>query len=102
MRSTPAAADQSTHEDLLRLVYELLDAHDDTARLASDLAEADPAWQIHLSYLRDLQRVGRGMLAQAVADSDAAPDDLALDAARAAVRRAVAGLTIASTLELPR
>jgi hypothetical protein len=50
------------HEQLIELVYELLDAHDDTARLA-----ADPdafRWQIHLAYLRDLQRTGRELLAR--------------------------------------
>jgi len=49
-------------EDLGQLVYELLDAHDDTARLAAELAD-DARWQAHLAYLRDLQRVGRAMLA---------------------------------------
>ena len=44
------------------LVYELLDAHDETARLASELAR-DLRWQVHLDYLRDLQRVGREELA---------------------------------------
>jgi hypothetical protein len=45
------------------LVYELLDAHVDTIRLARELDE-DPAWAAHLDYLRDLQRVGREALAQ--------------------------------------
>ena len=45
------------------LVYELLDAHVDTIRLAHDL-DLDPAWAAHLDYLRDLQRVGREALAQ--------------------------------------
>jgi hypothetical protein len=44
------------------VVYELLDAHDDTVRLADDRA-ADPRWGAHLQYLRDLQRVGREALA---------------------------------------
>jgi hypothetical protein len=52
--------------DLGELVYELLDAHDDTARLAAELVD-DECWQAHLAYLRDLQRVGRAMLAQATA-----------------------------------
>jgi hypothetical protein len=43
-------------------VYELLDAHGDTMRLAADL-EAQPVWAAHLEYLRDLQRVGRETLA---------------------------------------
>jgi len=44
------------------LVYELLDAHVDTLRLARDL-DGDPAWAAHLEYLRGLQRVGREALA---------------------------------------
>jgi hypothetical protein len=53
---------------LTRLVYELLDAHDDTARLAADLA-LDPRWQVHLEYLRDLlQRHGRESLAKAAGE----------------------------------
>jgi len=50
-------------EHLERLLYELLDAHDDTARLAADLPGT--AWRAHLAYLRDLQRVGREALAHA-------------------------------------
>ena len=46
------------------LVYELLDAHLDTLRLARDL-DVDLAWAAHLEYLRDLQRVGRETLARA-------------------------------------
>ena len=46
------------------LVYELLDAHVDTMRMAGGL-ESDPAWAAHLDYLRDLQRVGREALALA-------------------------------------
>jgi hypothetical protein len=47
------------------LVYELLDAHVDTMRLARSL-DGDPAWAAHLAYLRDLQRVGREALAHAM------------------------------------
>ncbi len=47
---------------LVTLVYELLDAHDDTACLAARLGN-DPAWSEHLDYLHRLQRVGREMLA---------------------------------------
>jgi hypothetical protein len=46
------------------LVYELLDAHVDTMRMARDLVD-DRAWAAHLDYLRDLQRVGREALAHA-------------------------------------
>jgi hypothetical protein len=53
----------ATIDRLTELVYELLDAHHDTARLAGDVA-GDVAWTAHLDYLRDLQRVGRGTLAQ--------------------------------------
>ena len=52
--------------DVAELVYELLDAHVDTMRMAHDL-DADPAWAAHLDYLRDLQRVGREALAHAAA-----------------------------------
>jgi hypothetical protein len=88
-----APAPEVTREDLLHLVYELLDAHDDTARLAADLAE-EPRWRIHLDYLRDLQRVARGTLAHATAASDATPEDLALGAAGAAVERAMTPRTL--------
>ena len=65
MASTPEAS-----ELLTRLVYELLDAHDDTARIANG-QHLDPRWQAHLSYLRDLQRVARGLLARAGHQEDA-------------------------------
>jgi hypothetical protein len=48
---------------LTELVYELLDAHEDTARLAQDMP-GDPRWDAHLDYLRRLQRVGREALAR--------------------------------------
>jgi hypothetical protein len=48
---------------LTDLVYELLDAHVDTARLAGEFEQL-PAWAAHLDYLRDLQRVGREALAE--------------------------------------
>jgi hypothetical protein len=48
------------------LVYELLDAHVDTMRMARNL-DGDPAWAAHLDYLRDLQRVAREALAHAAA-----------------------------------
>ena len=49
--------------ELTNLIYELLDAHMDTAQLAERLSE-DSEWAVHLSYLRDLQRLGREALAQ--------------------------------------
>lgn len=48
--------------DVTALIYELLDAHDDTAQLACELA-VDPSWETHLHYLRALQRKGREALA---------------------------------------
>jgi hypothetical protein len=48
---------------LVDLVYELMDAHDDTARLAEGLS-CDVQWAAHLDYLQKLQRVGRELLAQ--------------------------------------
>ena len=59
MAPTPEAS-----ELLTRLVYELLDAHDYTARIAAG-QHLDPRWQAHLSYPSDLQRVARGVLARA-------------------------------------
>jgi hypothetical protein len=53
----------STTGYVTELLYELLDAHVDTIRLACEL-DVDPAWAAHLDYLRDLQRVGREALAQ--------------------------------------
>ena len=70
LRSKPTAGRPGEH--LTRLVYELLDAHDDTARLAADLL-VDPCWQVHLEYLRDLQRVGREALARACECDEAPP-----------------------------
>jgi hypothetical protein len=52
---------------LVALIYELLDAHDDTARLVPDQA-GDAEWQNHLVYMRDLQRVGREALARAASE----------------------------------
>jgi hypothetical protein len=48
------------------LLYELLDAHLDTIELADPL-DVHETWAAHLDYLRDLQRVGREMLARAAA-----------------------------------
>ena len=48
------------------LVYELLDAHVDTIKLAGGLEE-NHSWAAHLDYLRDLQRVWREALARAAA-----------------------------------
>jgi hypothetical protein len=55
---------------LVELVYELLDAHDDTMRLAQGTA-CEEDWAAHLDYLRSLQRVGREQLAHACEHSQA-------------------------------
>jgi hypothetical protein len=52
-------------EGVASLIYELLDAHDDTARLAATLTP-DPRWAAHLDYLRALQRKGREVLAHPI------------------------------------
>lgn len=51
--------------DLSAIVYELLDAHQDTVELAG--SHTDDCWQAHLDYLRALQRRGREALARAAA-----------------------------------
>jgi hypothetical protein len=51
---------------LVRLVYELLDAHEDTTQLMGR-ETPDIRWQAHLDYLRALQRAGREVLADALA-----------------------------------
>jgi hypothetical protein len=57
---------------LTLVVYELLDAHDDTVRLGEGL-EGDLRWRAHLDYLRGLQRVGREALARGTAGEPARP-----------------------------
>jgi hypothetical protein len=61
---------QTTEAETITLIYELLDAHQDTAEMAERLCE-DPMWGAHLDYLRALQRIGREMLARMPADEDA-------------------------------
>ena len=51
-----------TSAKLVELVYELLDAHDDTARLSEEFG-CEIEWAAHLDYLAQLQRVGRELLA---------------------------------------
>jgi hypothetical protein len=50
-------------EPVANLIYELLDAHNDTAEMAAELTY-DPWWRAHLEYLRVLQRKGREILAR--------------------------------------
>jgi hypothetical protein len=65
MRSARGASSTS-----IALIYELLDAHDDTARMAAALAY-EPSWASHLEYLRSLQQVGRELLAQLYSENSA-------------------------------
>jgi hypothetical protein len=70
--SRPITEAVPSSQQLTFLVYELLDAHDDTARLAAELApdvswEVQMRWEVHLGYLRDLQRLGREALALSAA-----------------------------------
>ncbi|MBV9000900.1 MAG: hypothetical protein JO304_17695 [Solirubrobacterales bacterium] len=60
----PISSTAERSELLARLVYELLDAHSDTERLTRE-RPTELQWRAHLSYLRDLQRLGRQILAQA-------------------------------------
>jgi len=69
----------ATSPRLERLIYELLDAHDDTARLAQDIEEIH--WVAHVEYLRRLQRLGRETLASIAVTSAAAPLAPAQDSA---------------------
>ena len=59
----PSEIGDTTAQHLADLVYELLDAHCDTLRLADELEE-NTVWAAHLDYVRDLQRVGREALAR--------------------------------------
>jgi hypothetical protein len=58
--------DSTAVDHLTELVYELLDAHEDTLRLAGEPLD-DLRWAAHLDYLRGLQRIGQEMLARLVA-----------------------------------
>jgi hypothetical protein len=57
-----------TQAELIRLADELLEAQLDTAELAEPLS-AEPGWEVHLEYLRALQRRGRELLAAAGAEA---------------------------------
>jgi hypothetical protein len=59
----PSLPTRVSDEVLIQLTYELLDAHDDTARIVGD-GRLDPVWKSHIDYLRALQRKGRELLAQ--------------------------------------
>jgi hypothetical protein len=88
-RSTFVQAREARHGDALALlVYELLDAHDDTMRLGEEL-ESDLRWRAHLDYLRGLQRVGRETLARGTGDERARPSRRLADLFRRLRRRPV-------------
>lgn len=57
-----------SEELLVTLVYELLDAHHDTATLAAELND-DARWRAHVDYLRALQHIGRSILASSYVGS---------------------------------
>jgi hypothetical protein len=59
----PAPSTPSTEDQLLTLVYELLDAHADTIEIKFKRAD-DLRWAAHLDYLRALQRKTREILAR--------------------------------------
>jgi hypothetical protein len=62
-REGSTAARPGAKTDPTALIYELLDAHYDTAELVEELA-SDEEWEVHLEYLRALQRRGREVLAR--------------------------------------
>jgi hypothetical protein len=64
MRHPSEALPGDLPAELSALVYELLDAHADTAELAGELPAQEPRWAAHLDYLRALQRTARATLAQ--------------------------------------
>ena len=69
--SSEAVGSRVAVEFLVALVYELLDAGDDIARLAIETGlEEDSAWAGELDYLRRLQRVAREGLALATEVAD--------------------------------
>jgi hypothetical protein len=60
---TPPYQRTATADEVVSLVYELLDAHADTVALA-DAPFEDQRWAAHVDYLRALQRAGRELLAR--------------------------------------
>jgi hypothetical protein len=60
--SRPAVA------ELVAVIYELLDAHGDTADLVG-IPRDDLRWRAHLEYLRALQRKGRQLLARLTSEA---------------------------------
>ena len=50
-------------------MYELLDAHDDTSRIATEPAR-ELVWTAHLEYLRALQRTARKIVAHTQVPAD--------------------------------
>jgi hypothetical protein len=63
MRRFAPTSTQLTREALLeRLVDELTDAHEDTVRLTA-MGRSELEWEVHVDYLRALQRMAREALA---------------------------------------
>jgi hypothetical protein len=74
---TRSSVAERSEQQLARLVYEVLDAHSDTERLVRE-RPSELQWRAHLSYRRDLQRVGRETLAMCL-EADGSPiDDVAM------------------------
>jgi hypothetical protein len=57
------SARRGASAELTELLYELLDAHEDTLRLSDDIGET-AQWRAHRAYLRDLRRAGHEALAR--------------------------------------
>jgi hypothetical protein len=76
----PGALPDSTRlseaDQVVALVYELLDAHSDATQLASEM-DFDQFWDAHLDYLRALQRKGREVLAHSSAARPYEPEGVA-------------------------
>jgi hypothetical protein len=66
---TEGPATTLSEADAVTLIYELLDAHQDTTDLAEEVTD-DARWAAHLDYLRALQRTGREILARMPAGED--------------------------------
>jgi hypothetical protein len=64
----PRATDATSLSAVSELVYELLDAHEDTAQMAAWF-RCDPDWREHLQRLQTLQRQGRETLAHLCLDT---------------------------------
>jgi hypothetical protein len=70
IRRSRQLAEPAVPANLAALVYELLDAHSDTADLAAELSD-ELRWAAHLDYLRALQRTARESLARSAGPVEA-------------------------------